>query len=421
MGSSPHSSSDDRSSATRSPAARGRTVNSPKRLELLEVDDALLEQLEHGQEAHDDLELLGDAVGELAETHRAVRGQQREHRVDRVAHAGPDRRDVRGLHFLGGRGRREAAPRPPRATPRARPVRADRAPANGTAPPARPCAPPNGSRSAARSFMTRAASWNVLHSSRRASRRSRSSKRMSSSSRSTSSRPGSIRRALSSTSVAAIRRNSVAMSRSTRSMFSTSTQKTSTMTRERDLPEVDLFFQDEVQQEVERAFENRCRDLVRHGGRIPAPNHRHVVQRGDQPKRPELTARAAGNVTGHGEGLLRHQTDGPDASRQLSGRGAALGRHPARPRIARGPRPPGHLLRRRPARDHDALGPGRAHRVDAAARHPAHGVRPRRGPVTAVRPEPRARPRRADVDPQRRGHGRRAAADDPVQGQEHQG
>ena len=35
--------------------------------------------------------------------------------------------------------------------------------------------------------------------------------------------------------------------------------------RERDLPEVDLFFQDEVQQEVERAFENRRRDLVRHG------------------------------------------------------------------------------------------------------------------------------------------------------------
>ena len=49
--------------------------------------------------------------------------------------------------------------------------------------------------------------------------------------------------------------------------------------RERDLPEVDLFFQDEVQEEVERAFENGRRDLVRHGVRLPAPNHRHVVQR----------------------------------------------------------------------------------------------------------------------------------------------
>ena len=78
-------------------------------------------------------------------------------------------------------------------------------------------------------LITCAASWNVLHSSRRASRRSRSSKRISSSSRSTSSRPGSSRRALSSTSVAAMSRNSVATSRSTRSMFSTSTQNTSTM------------------------------------------------------------------------------------------------------------------------------------------------------------------------------------------------
>ena len=38
--------------------------------------------------------------------------------------------------------------------------------------------------------------------------------------------------------------------------------------RERDLPEVDLLLQDQVQEEVERAFEDRGRDLVRHGCQI---------------------------------------------------------------------------------------------------------------------------------------------------------
>ena len=34
---------------------------------------------------------------------------------------------------------------------------------------------------------------------------------------------------------------------------------------ERDLPEIDLFLEDQMQQEIERALENRCRDLVGHG------------------------------------------------------------------------------------------------------------------------------------------------------------
>ena len=38
--------------------------------------------------------------------------------------------------------------------------------------------------------------------------------------------------------------------------------------RERDLPEVDLFLEDQVQQEVERAFEDRRRDLVRHAVQV---------------------------------------------------------------------------------------------------------------------------------------------------------
>ncbi len=61
--------------------------------------------------------------------------------------------------------------------------------------------------------------------------------------------------------------------------------------RQRDLPEVDLFLQDQVQEEVERALENRCRDLVRHPVRIPAPNHRHVVQRDHQGKHRDALGR----------------------------------------------------------------------------------------------------------------------------------
>ena len=41
-------------------------------LDLFEIDDTLLEQLEHGEEAHDDLELLGRAEREVAEAHRAA-------------------------------------------------------------------------------------------------------------------------------------------------------------------------------------------------------------------------------------------------------------------------------------------------------------------------------------------------------------
>ena len=51
--------------------------------------------------------------------------------------------------------------------------------------------------------------------------------------------------------------------------------------RERDLPEIDLFLEDQMQQEIERALENRRRDLVGHGGQ--------GIQRGrgfDAPRRP---------------------------------------------------------------------------------------------------------------------------------------
>ena len=133
--------------------------------------------------------------------------------------------------------------------------------------------------------------------------------------------------------------------------------------RQRDLPEVDLFFQDQVQEEVERALENRCRDLVRHAAQdYPRANHRHVVQRGHQAKtsgarrRRPVTwppmARVFSGIKPSGDmhlgnylGAVRRWVDSQPAT-------GYRGR----------PRPPRHLLRRRPARDDPALGPGRAQR-----------------------------------------------------------
>ena len=40
--------------------------------------------------------------------------------------------------------------------------------------------------------------------------------------------------------------------------------------REGDLPEIDLFLEDQVEEEVERPFEDRRRDLVRHPANLPA-------------------------------------------------------------------------------------------------------------------------------------------------------
>ena len=67
---------------------------SPKVLGLVELDQALLEQLEHGEEAHDHLEPLDQAAGEPAERDAPDPRQLVEQLGDRVGHAGPDRGDV---------------------------------------------------------------------------------------------------------------------------------------------------------------------------------------------------------------------------------------------------------------------------------------------------------------------------------------
>ena len=275
-----------------------------------------------------------------------------------------------------------------------------------------------GPRSAIRVWSTLAASWNVLHSSSRASRRSRSSKRSSSSSRSTSSRPGSSRRAFSSTSVAAISRNSVAPSRSTRSICSTSAQNASTIRAS------------EISQRSTSSLRMRCsrrsngpsktgvETSYGTAANLPAANHSAC---GTARNRPGQTGLVAGILGPHGEGVLGHQAHRRDAARQLPRGGPPLGRRPAAPGSPAAER-------------HDAIfcvvdlhamtvpyDPAELTDADPPARHVADGRRARPRPLPAVRAEPRARPHRAHLGPQLHRHVRRAAPHDAVQGEVGQG
>ena len=199
---------------------------------------------------------------EGAEAHRLGVGQQSQHDLDRVAHARADRCDVLGVDH-GGRDRAEDAQRRgPQRGGLSRSSGSGTSERNGSSGPAARGTLRSARRMRASSAA--AASLNVLHSSRRASSRSRSSNRSSSSSSSTSSRPGSSRRAFSSTSVAAMRRNSVATSRSSVSQALELGEVRVDDRRERHLPELDLLLEDEVQQEVERTLEDGRADLVAH-------------------------------------------------------------------------------------------------------------------------------------------------------------
>ena len=230
---------------------------------LLEVDDALLVELEHREEPHDDLELL--VVSDVRSRKRTAprRRQQREHRLDRVAHAGADRRDVIGADLglrLGNSPDRAAARN---ASSETRSSGSGASERNGSSGPAlraseRPA-------SAMCAWSTFAASWNVLQSSRRASRRSRSSNRDSSSSSSMSSRPGQQPAGLQ---LHERGRDEQELGRRLEidplHALDLGAERVDDA-RERDLPEVDLLLEDQMQQEIERALEDRCRDLVGHG------------------------------------------------------------------------------------------------------------------------------------------------------------
>ena len=144
------------------------------------------------------------------------------------------------------------------------PIRAGRVPASGTAPPGRRFERRCDRRRGCRDSRARAASLNVLHSSRRARRRSRSSNRSSSSSSSTSSRPGSSRRGLE---VDQGGRDEQELGRDVEVERLHALELLEVGVddrRQRDLPEVDLLLQDEVQEEVEGPLEGRGGHLVRH-------------------------------------------------------------------------------------------------------------------------------------------------------------
>ena len=211
---------------------------------------------------------------EVAEAHRAGGRQQREDRLDRVAHAGPDRRDVVGRRTSGDRLREQTRARggeerverdPLQRVGRERAERLLRA---------RRCGRPSGSPSASRACSTFAASWNVLQSRSRASRRSRSSNRDSSSSSSMSSRPGKQAARLQ---LHERRRDEQELGGRLEidplHALDLGEERVDDA-HERDLPEVDLFLEDQVQEEVERALEHRRRDLVGHG--------RQGIQRGSR-------------------------------------------------------------------------------------------------------------------------------------------
>ena len=64
---------------------------------LVELDEALLEQLEQGQEAHDDLDALDELAGELAEPDAPDAGQLVDQLFDGVEHGHPHDVDVGDL------------------------------------------------------------------------------------------------------------------------------------------------------------------------------------------------------------------------------------------------------------------------------------------------------------------------------------
>ena len=79
--------------------------------------------------------------------------------------------------------------------------------------------------------------------------------------------------------------------------------------RERDLPEVDLFLEDQVQQQVERAFEDGRRDLVGHDVKVTRAESQACGTPRRPARMPRVTLQTAGSVAAHDSGLFRDQAD----------------------------------------------------------------------------------------------------------------
>ena len=172
---------------------------------------------------------------------------------------------------------------------------------------------------------------------------------------------------------------------------------------ERDVVELDLLAQDQVEQQVEGAFEHRGGDLVGHRDKanhigVVSRNHVRVTRARRRLRSPPVAPR-----------LLRHPALRRADPRHLPGRPAPVRGRPGRHHLG--------VLHRRPPRHHRAPGPGRA-----APAHPRHGGalpgqrhRPRR--QHPVRAEPRGRAHPAGLADGVHRQLRRAEPDDAVQGE----
>ena len=191
-----------------------------------------------------------------------------------------------------------------------------------------------------------------------------------------------------------------------------------------------------MQEQVEWAFEDRRRYLVRHdltpstadfrspvplpsGNSRPArrhqitgPNHKIVVLRIHRGK-----PGPAGSVGRRDTGVLGHSTHRRHASRQLPRGRASLGRRPTTGRDSGSGEPRRRVLRGRSPRPDRALRPGRADRGHPPPGHRAARRRARARPLRAVRAEPRAGAHRAHLAAQLHRDLRRAAPHDAVQGE----
>ena len=182
---------------------------------------------------------------------------------------------------------------------------------------------------------------------------------------------------------------------------------------ERDLPELHLLLEDEVEEQVEGSLEHRGADRVRH--RVERTGRRPPRTASRQGTEAKLTGGpgAACSLTRHAARVLGHPAHRGDPSGQLPRRGAALG---GRPGAVDGPRPD-PLLRGRPPRPHAAVGHHHLRRGHPPHRDAAARLRARPRALHPLRAEPRAPAHRAHLAAELHRHLRRIGPDDPVQGE----
>ena len=182
------------------------------------------------------------------------------------------------------------------------------------------------------------------------------------------------------------------------------------ISRERDLPEVHLLLEDEVEQEVEGPLEHRGADRVGHRVELPAdrpPTGHPAALR----QRTVGTSGHPCNLLRHDARVLGHPAHRRDPPRQLRRRGAALGGRPGEPRQTLYCVVDLHAL----TIPYDPDGVRRGHPPRRPCCCWPSGLDPER--CTLFVQSHVARAHRADLDPQLHRHLRRAAAHDPVQGE----